>query len=446
MKFKVCGLTTKEDVLACSKYADALGFIVEYPDSPRSLTLEDAQELMKHVPPFITRVAVVPDFNKAVEIRDALMPDMIQLHGKESPQEVQEFARDSRCRIIKACGWERASEFTQNVDMILIDDKYSPLDLDAISTLINEMDKMDVQVLIAGHISPDNVLDILSKIRPYGIDVASGVESSPGKKDLEFVKRLRKSIDLGATVGGIVNRERTAPEFRFFNVLAANDPLKVITEIKPSSPSKGELRDVAGDLKNIVEQMDSGGASAISVLVEENKFGGSPALLREVRKHTSLPILAKGFIDDARQMAELAVAGADGVLLMPRVLDAKGMDLGEMIEFASKLGLDALVEVANTEELGQAIECGARMIQVNNRDIYGDLSIDLARSELGSELPAGIIYISASGIETPDDIASVLKISGGRVDGVLVGTSIMQAENIFVKVKELTTSAIEVDQ
>ncbi len=436
MKLKICGITNKEDIQICSRYADALGFIVEYPDSPRSLPMEKAKSLIEAVPPLVSSVVVIPDFSKARKILEKLNPTIIQLHGQENPVEVRDFAATANCQIIKACGWENARDYAEYVDMILIDDKYSPLDLDSIRALV---DDMNVPIMLAGHLNPDNILDMVTSVSPYGIDAASGVEASPGKKDPELVKRMRKMLDLGSAVGRIVNKEPVVPEFKFFKALTANKSLKLITEIKPASPSKGSLRDISENFQAVAEQMENGGASAISVLVEKMYFGGSPQLLRSVRQNSALPILAKGFIVDYRQIAELALAGADAILLMPRVLEGKGIKLEELLDFASRLGLDAVVEVADGDEMATAIDSGARIIQVNTRDIYGRLDIDLGRARLGKNLPSEIVFVSASGIENEKDIASIIEITDKRVDAILVGSSIMQAPDIYLKVKELVS-------
>ena len=392
MKLKICGITNQKDLELCIKYADAVGFIVEYPQSPRSISIEKAKELMKAVPPFMTNIIVVPDFKKAMQIYSKLRPSVIQLHGKETVNDVKKFREKVDCKIIKACGVKNALEFSRHADAVLIDDKYSKINLDEVNEVIKKIDK---PVILAGHLTPENILDVLEKVRPYAVDVASGVEIKPGKKDPDKVKQLKKKLELGKTLGDIVKNKSFLHSFRFYEKLSIGNDLKIITEIKPASPAKGRLQDVSKNLKEIINAMENGGASAISVLVEKEKFDGSIELLKKVRNLTGLPVL---------------------------------------------------VEISNREELDKALSSGARIIEINNRDIYGDLNIDLKNVMLGRNLPNGIIFISASGIENAADIQEICKISRSCVDAVLVGTSIMQSENIKDKVSELVKTGIEVSK
>ena len=213
--------------------------------------------------------------------------------------------------------------------------------------------------------------------------------------------------------------------------------MELIAEIKPSSPSEGELNRLE-DLEAIVRAIEKGGVSAISVLVEKEKFGGSVELLKEVRSLTGLPLLAKGFLFAKKQIAEVGTAGADSFLLMVRVVEANGKVLKELIDFGAALVMDAVVEACSAEELSTAIESGSKTILINNRDIYGDLSIDFERVTLGQTIPGNFAFISASGIESAGDISKLYGISGGRVDAFLVGTSIMRSKNIKAKARELS--------
>ena len=443
MKLKICGITNQKDLELCIKYADAVGFIVEYPQSPRSISIEKAKELIKAVPPFMTNIIVVPDFKKAMQIYSKLRPSVIQLHGKETVNDVKKFREKVDCKIIKACGVKNALEFSRHADAVLIDDKYSKINLDEVNEVIKKIDK---PVILAGHLTPENILDVLEKVRPYAVDVASGVEIKPGKKDPDKVKQLKKKLELGKTLGDIVKNKSFLHSFRFYEKLSIGNDLKIITEIKPASPAKGRLQDVSKNLKEIINAMENGGASAISVLVEKEKFDGSIELLKKVRNLTGLPVLAKGFFFNMRQLAEVALAGADAFLLMIRVVEAQGQSVRDLLNFGRGLGLDAVVEISNREELDKALSSGARIIEINNRDIYGDLNIDLKNVMLGRNLPNGIIFISASGIENAADIQEICKISRSCVDAVLVGTSIMQSENIKDKVSELVKTGIEVSK
>jgi len=437
MKLKICGITNIKDLQKSIKYADAVGFIVDYPKSPRSISIEKAKKLIEAVPPFITSVVVVPDIKKAKTVYYKLKPTVIQLHGIESVEDVKKFKRKVNCKIIKACGYEEALTFSKHADAILIDDKYSKVDLEKVNKIIKKSNK---PIILAGHLSTENILDFLDKVTPYAVDVASGVECEPGKKDLEKIKQFKKKLELGKTVGGIIKKKIKTPDFKLYQELSKDKKIGLITEIKPSSPTSGKLIDTKDNLEKIVKSIEKGGACAISVLVEKEKFNGSINLLKKVRKLTNLPILAKGFIFNFKQIAEIAVAGADAFLLMIRVVESEGKKVKELIDFGAALGLDCVVEVSNSEELNNAIISGAKIIEINNREIYGNLEIDLLKGSLSRLLPNDIIFISASGVKTADDVRKINEISKKRVNAILVGTSVMQSKNIQQKVQTLVNA------
>jgi len=439
MRLKICGITNAEDVAMCSRYADALGFIVGHPESPRSVSVNEARELLKSVPPFVTKVAVIADFSKAKDIYHGLKPDAIQLHGKETLDEVALFCTKVDCTVIKACGIEDALAFSNHADAILIDNKYSPYELEDVQEVIKKCEK---PVILAGGLTADNILNLLAKVTPYALDIASGVESAPGKKSAALVKQFRARMGLGPTVGGIIDSKSLVQTFKFFETLS-NPGVQIIAEIKPSSPSEGNLMNPE-EPEEIVASIVQGGANAISVLVEKEQFGGSVELLKKVRGITKLPILAKGFLYEKEQIDNVLRAGADAYLLMVRVIEAEGQDLNQLLQHGSGLGADAVVEVNSSEEMNSALESGARIIQVNNRDIYGDLAIDLQKASLGKKLRKNVRLICASGIEVPEDIRSVYDFSGNRADAMLIGTSIMRSPDMARKVRELVDAAKEV--
>jgi len=441
MKLKICGITNQNDMNFCAKYADALGFIIEFPKSPRSISIEKAKKLIKTAPPFISTIPVIPDFKKALMIYSKLKPDIIQLHGKETVEDLKEFRQRVNCRIIKACAYEKALEFSKYSDAILLDDKYSEHDFSKINKIIKKIEK---PIIIAGHLNTKNILNILEKIEPYGVDVASGVEIKPGIKDPEKIKQFKKLIDLGQTVGPIIQNKKNLHTHEFYNSLRTKNKIHFITEIKPASPSKGKLRDVSRDLDDIVKSMEIGGVSAISVLVEKQKFNGSINLLKAVRRQTNLPILAKGFFFDKSQINEIKSAGANAFLLMIRVVESQGKNVNELISFGSNIGLDSIVEVSNLEELNIALKANAKIIQINNRNIYNDLSINFTNISLGKNLPEDIILISASGIDKSSDIQKIYKISNSRINAVLIGSSIMESEDIKNKIQDLKEAEKEV--
>ncbi len=238
---------------------------------------------------------------------------------------------------------------------------------------------------------------------------------------------------LGEVVGSITEKkiETRNPSRNLSKILyeGCRTRVHVIAEIKPKTPKKGHIQDKDLNYDTITQAYNRGLASAISVLVEEEYFGGSFDLLRNIREKTDLPILAKGFFLTLTDIARCAAAGADAYLLMVRVLNAVNSDLEQMISFGRKLGLEPVVEVASIDELQYAIDMDAKIIAVNSRNIYSDLSIDLTNISIAKELPMDIVLIGASGINSTDDIRKVWEISEYRIDAVLVGTSLMKSSD-----------------
>jgi indole-3-glycerol phosphate synthase len=209
-----------------------------------------------------------------------------------------------------------------------------------------------------------------------------------------------------------------APRFRR---ALMKPPIAVIAEFKRRSPSAGELRADA-EPAAIARAYERGGASALSVLTEGPNFDGSLEDLRVARAASELPVLRKDFILDPYQLYEARAAGADAVLLIVAALQAP--ELGALYDHARELGLDVLVEIHDARELHTALEIGADLLGINNRDLR-DFSVDLQRtSRLLGEVPAGVSVVSESGITS----AAQLRALGGEgVHAVLVGESLMRA-------------------
>ena len=198
--------------------------------------------------------------------------------------------------------------------------------------------------------------------------------------------------------------------------------VNIIAEFKRRSPSAGIIRN---DLKasEIVSCYERGGAYAISILTDEEYFGGSIADLCAARSTTDLPLLRKDFIIDPIQISEAAAAGADAVLLIVAALD--DASLGELRAVAEdELGLDALVEAHTSGELSRALAAGAKLIGVNNRDL-STFQVSLNTSEhLIAEAPLNKILISESGLQSAD---SLLRLSKIGFRGFLIGEALMRA-------------------
>ena len=214
--------------------------------------------------------------------------------------------------------------------------------------------------------------------------------------------------------------------------------LKIIAEFKRASPSVGTIR---ADLSpaDVARDYQHGGACAISVLTEEEYFAGSIADLTAVRSSTHLPVLRKDFIVDAIQIYEAAVAGADAILLIVAALDDDS--LGELRKVAEdELGLDALVEVHTSDELHRAVNRGAKIIGVNNRDLQ-TFEVSLNTSErLIAQAPQNSIMISESGLHDPEQLRH-LQALGFR--GFLIGEGLMRAKNPGIALRDLLARADE---
>ncbi len=216
---------------------------------------------------------------------------------------------------------------------------------------------------------------------------------------------------------------------------ALNRPgIGVIAEFKRRSPSAGGLREGA-ELTEIVHAYERGGADALSVLTEGPNFEGSLADLSAARGVCELPILRKDFIVDPYQLYEARLAGADAVLLIVTALSPP--ELQSLRVLAGELGLDVLVEVHDFAELRVALDAGADLVGINNRDLR-DFSVDIERTfALRTAIPAGVTVVSESGICEPVQLA---RLQEAGVDAVLVGESLMRAPLPDVALRELRSS------
>lgn len=222
-----------------------------------------------------------------------------------------------------------------------------------------------------------------------------------------------------------------AAEPRPFTEALARPGTSVVAEHKRRSPSAGAIREGAG-VEEIVAAYERGNAAALSVLTDEENFGGSIADLEAARRATSLPILRKDFHVDRYQLYEAKASGADAVLLVVRTLEPG--ELYELHAEARALDLDVLVEVHSEAELEVALELDADVIGVNNRDL-DDFSIDLERTlALLPDVPAGKTVVSESGIGTREDVE---ELEGVGVDAVLVGEALMRSGDPEAAVRDL---------
>jgi indole-3-glycerol phosphate synthase len=222
-----------------------------------------------------------------------------------------------------------------------------------------------------------------------------------------------------------------APQIRSFrNALVSHAPA-IITEIKKASPSAGVIREDFDPLKIALEYQKSG-AAALSVITEVQNFKGGLEILAKLRWNTKIPLLRKDFIVDPYQILEARHAGADAILLIAALLDTAA--LKSLRTEAERLGMDALVEVHNDHELQVALDAGADIIGVNNRDLRTfEVSLDVALN-LAKAMPEGVITVAESGIRTADDVH---RLSGAGYRGFLVGESLMRSPSPGVALTRL---------
>ena len=222
-------------------------------------------------------------------------------------------------------------------------------------------------------------------------------------------------------------------EDRPFNEALVRPGLSVIAEFKRRSPSAGQIAPDGVEVAEQVAAYERGGAAALSVLTDEPHFGGSLADLRAARSACDLPIIRKDFVVDPYQLYEAAVNGADAVLLIVAALGDE--DLRRLHQEARSIDLDCLVEVHDGEELERALEANAEVIGINNRNL-DDMSVDVATTyELMPDVPAGKTVVAESGISSRAELEELDRVG---VDAVLIGSTLMVADDPETKVRELT--------
>ena len=248
----------------------------------------------------------------------------------------------------------------------------------------------------------------------------------------------KKREDLARTVQPLELWEREA-ELRlaarrdFRAALAANAPA-IIAEIKKASPSKGVLS-LNFDPPRIARSYQSGGAAALSVLTDEPFFQGSLADLESARAAVSLPVLRKDFTIDPSQILEAAAHGADAILLIAAILSAR--QIRDFRETAARHRLSALVEVHNARELAIALEAGADLIGVNNRNLSTfEVTVDTSLA-LAQLMPAGALLVSESGIH---DAADVARLRAAGYHAFLVGEHLMKSGDPAAALRKLVAA------
>jgi indole-3-glycerol phosphate synthase len=219
---------------------------------------------------------------------------------------------------------------------------------------------------------------------------------------------------------------------RPFRAALASPGVSVIAEHKRRSPSAGRIRDDL-ELEQVVGAYERGGAAALSILTEAPSFGGSLDDLRAARRAAGLPLLRKDFVVDPYQVHESFAAGADAILLIVAALSQS--ELSTLHAAATELGLAALVEVHDEAELDTALELGATIIGINNRDLK-TLQVDTSRTfQLLPRAAGHALIVSESGFSGPEQID---ELAEAGVDAVLIGEALMRSGDIEAACRALT--------
>jgi indole-3-glycerol phosphate synthase len=222
-----------------------------------------------------------------------------------------------------------------------------------------------------------------------------------------------------------------APERPSFRTALEAEGTRIIAEVKKAAPSAGVL----------IQELDAGalariyaaaGAAAISVVTEEDFFDGNLGWVREAADASDLPVLRKDFVFDSYQVLETRAAGASAILLITAMLESA--ELKHLIEVAAESRLDALVEVHDADELDEAVEAGATILGVNNRNLKTfDVSLD-ASVELGARMPPGSLFVTESGIHSRQDL---VRLQEAGAQAFLIGERLLRSSDPGEALKEL---------
>ena len=233
------------------------------------------------------------------------------------------------------------------------------------------------------------------------------------KKKIPFEKMKQMALEMAA-------KEPVRDAFAFEKALRRPE-LSFICECKKASPSKGLIAPDFPYLE-IAKEYEKAGADCISVLTEPRWFLGKDQYLKEIAANVSIPCLRKDFAVDPYMIYEAKVLGASAVLLICSILEKA--QLKEYVQIAEGLGLSALVEAHDEEEIAKALEAGARIIGVNNRNLK-DFTVDTENSrKLRNMIPKEVLFVSESGVKTPEDVQKLREIGA---DAVLIGETLMRA-------------------
>jgi indole-3-glycerol phosphate synthase len=248
---------------------------------------------------------------------------------------------------------------------------------------------------------------------------------------LEFRRAAVDELKQGQTEAALTTAIPTAPAPRDFAGALHRRTVAVIAECKERSPSGGLLQ-VPYEPVSLARRYAANGAVAISVLTEPEFFGGSMLHLKEIRERVDVPVLCKDFIIDPIQVKAARAAGADAVLLIVAILDDPA--LATLYDLTRGLGMQALVEVHDEDELRRALPLDGTVIGINNRDLTRMTTDKVTTALLRPLVPEGRTVVSESGISGREDIEEFERM---KVDAVLVGEALLRAPNMEAKLREL---------
>ena len=252
----------------------------------------------------------------------------------------------------------------------------------------------------------------------------------------EIVEKTKERVE---TAKGIISLDdlknevklmEITEEFPFKKALMGDD-IAIIAEVKKASPSKGLISEDF-DYLNIAREYEQAGASAISVLTEPYFFMGSDDYLKEISQEVNVPVLRKDFIVDEYMIWEAKALDASAILLIVSILDI--VQLKRFLDLAHDLGLSAIVECHDGDEIMRALTVGAEIIGVNNRDLT-DFTVDIENSiNLRRCVSGDVVFISESGIKTAEDVT---RLKENDVDAVLIGETLMKSDDKKAMISEL---------
>jgi len=247
-----------------------------------------------------------------------------------------------------------------------------------------------------------------------------------------IIDQKRAELAARMSVRSIATIERAAastPVRDFHAAVTGGD--RVIAELKARTPSVASFRQ-SGSLRRLARAYAEGGAAAISIVTDERNFGTSLADVGRVREQVNLPVLVKDFMFDPYQVVEARAHGADAVLLIARLLDWDR--LTGLLDLTHRLGMSALVETHDENEMMTALAARARIVGINNRDLDTmKTSLDTTR-RLARLVPAGVVLVAESGITSRADVESLAACGAGAF---LVGRSLLDADDPGAKLREL---------